>query len=116
MDKAKRKVLINEYRLSFPPMGIFSIRNKLTEKRLIGQSANLNGALNRHRLELRLGTHRNPALMSDWHLLGEAEFSFEILEQIKCRVEPDFDYSAELDRCMAVWRVRVPVGSPTSYL
>lgn len=116
MDKAKRKELTTAYKLSFPSMGIFSIRNKMTERQLIGQSANLNGALNRHLLELRLGNHRNPALMADWRLFGEAEFLFEILEQIKERLEPDFDYPSELDRRIAVWRMRVPVGSPASYL
>lgn len=116
MDKVGRKALTQAYKLAFPAMGIFCIRNKMTDKQLIGQSANLNGALNRHRLELRMGTHRNPALMADWRLFGEAAFSFEILEQIEERLPPDFDYASELDRCMAVWQTRLPVGAPSSYL
>lgn len=116
MNKASRKELSNIYKRTFPSMGIFSVRNKMTGKQLIGKSTNLNGALNRHRMELRLGVHRNQELMADWLLLGEAQFAFEVLEQIKERPEPDFDYPSELDRCMAVWRIEVPPGSPASYL
>lgn len=116
MDKSRRKELKDRYKLTFPAMGIFSIRNKMSGKQLIGQSTNLNGALNRHRLELRLGVHRNPRLMADWRLLGEAQFEFEVIEQVKERPEPDFDYLSELKRRMEVWRARIPLGSPASYL
>ena len=116
LDRARRKDLTHAYKLSFPPMGIFSVKNNVTGRQWIGQSANLTSALNRHRLELRLGTHRNPALMADWRAFGEAEFSFEIVEQLKERPEPDFDYACELDRCMAMWRMKIPAGSTTSYL
>ncbi|MEC5405041.1 GIY-YIG nuclease family protein [Paraburkholderia sp. MPAMCS5] len=116
MDKVRRKELANIYKLSFPCMGIYSIRNKITGKQLIGKSTNLNGALNRHRLELRLGVHRNPDLLADWRLLGESQFAFEIIDQIKERPEPDFDYPSELDKCMAVWRAKIPPGSSLSYL
>lgn len=116
MDKSKRKELTNAYKLAFPPMGIFSIRNKITGKQLIGKSANVNGILNRHRLELRQGGHRNPALMADWRLFGEEQFVFEVLEQIREQPEPDFDYQSELDRCLEAWRSKIPDGSPASYL
>lgn len=116
MDKAKRKELTNIYKRSFPSMGVFSIKNKMTGKQLIGKSTNLIGALNRHRMELCMGVHRNQELMADWRLLGEAQFAFEVLEQIKERPEPDFDYPSELDRRMAVWRIKVPLGSAASYL
>lgn len=116
MDKARRKELTTMYKLAFPYMGIFSIRNKITGRQLIGQSNNLNGALNRHRLELRMGVHRNPDLMADWHALGEDQFAFDVIEQIKERPEPDFDYPSELNKCMAVWQTKVPLGSSASYL
>lgn len=115
MDKMKRKQLVTLYKLAFPAMGIFAIRNTATGRQLIGQSSNVNGALNRHRLELRQGVHRNRALMADWRLLGEEQFVFEIIEQLQQRPEPDFDYASELDSCMAAWCAKVPPGSPASY-
>lgn len=116
MDRAKRKELTQAYKLAFLPMGIFAIRNLTTGRVLIDQSANLNAAFNRHRVELQLGTHRNKALMDDWRTYGETNFVFEVLETIKERPEPDFNYHAEMARLLAICRARVPLGSATSYL
>ena len=106
MGKARQKELKLAYRQAFPAMGIFAIRNLQTGRTLLDKSTNLSGALNRHRLELRFGTHRNPALMADWRQYGEAGFSFEILEQLKERSEPDFNYPAELERLLASWQAK----------
>jgi hypothetical protein len=116
MEKTRRKEMSNMYKLAFPFMGIFSVKNKMTGKQLIGKSTNLNGTLNRHHMELRMGVHRNAELMADWYLLGEDQFTFEVIEQIKERPEPDFDYSSELDKCLAIWQAKIPPGSPGSYL
>lgn len=116
MDKAKRKELSTMYKLAFPSMGVFSIRNLSTGKQLIGQSMNLPAILNRHRVELRMGVHRNSALMADWRALGEEGFSFDIVEQIKEKAEPDFDYQAELEQRLASWLQATPLGSSLSYL
>ena len=53
MDRAKRKALIQAYKLAFPPMGIYAIRNLRSGRVLIEQSANTTGALNRQRTQLR---------------------------------------------------------------
>lgn len=116
MDRARRKERVQSYKLSPPPMGIFAIRHLATGRMLIDQSTHPAGALNRHRTELKLGTHRNRALMNDWRMHGEAAFVFEVLETIDEQPEPDFDARAELARRLAIWRTRIPVGSPASYL
>ena len=116
MDRTRRKELTQAYKLALPPMGVFAIRNRVTGKMLIDQSTNLAGAINRHRTELTLGTHRNKALMDDWRAQGDAGFAFEVLTQLEERSEPDFDYRAEMARRLAEWRARVPLGSELSYL
>lgn len=116
MDRSRRKALTQAYKLALPPMGVFAIRNLVSGRMLIDQSANLTGTINRHRTELKLGTHRNKALMDDWRALGEANFVFEVLAQVDERPEPDFDYKTEVARLLAHWRARVPVGSEQSYL
>ena len=115
MDKARKKELRQAYRLTPVPMGIYTITNKETGRALLDASANLEGALNRHRMELRLGVHRNRALMADWRQFGEAQFAFEAVERIKPRTEPDFDPAAELARSLARWRMKLPPGSSGSY-
>jgi len=114
-QRTRNKELKLAYKLAFPVMGIYAIRHLGNGRIYLDQSSNLNGALNRHRLELKLGTHRNRARQQHWHEFGEAQFSFEILEQIKERTDPAFDYAAELGRCLAAWRLRVPSGTPESY-
>nr|WP_199040590.1 GIY-YIG nuclease family protein [Dyella sp. ASV24] len=116
MDRTRRKELTQSYKLALPPMGIYAVRNLASGKMLLDQSTNLTGALNRHLTELKLGSHRNKALMADWRAQGEAGFVFEVLEQIDERPEPDFDYKAEMARLLALWQARVPPGSAASYL
>lgn len=116
MDRTRRKELTQSYKLALPPTGIYAIRNLASGRMLVGQSTNLTGALNRHRTELKLGSHRNKALMADWRTHGEAGFVFEVLEKIDERPEPDFDYKAEIARLLALWQARVPPGSTASYL
>lgn len=116
MNRSRRKELTLAYKNSTPPMGIFSIKNLATGKALVDQSTNLPGSWNRHRTELRLGTHRNKALMADWRTHGEAQFAFEILEAIQEQAEPDFDVASELARRLAIWLTDTPRGSAGSYL
>ena len=116
MDRARRKVLVQAYKLAFPPMGIYAIRNLRSGRVLIDASANTTGALNRQRTQLRLGLHRIRDLQQDWRELGEAAFAFELLQAQQPRVEPAFDYAAERQALLQVWRERVPPGSKDSYL
>ena len=115
MDKQQRKDMKLAYKLALPPMGIFCIRNVQSGRMLLDRSANLTGTLNRHRIELERGTHRNVALMTDWRRVGAAGFAFEVLEQLTERAEPDFNYAYELERRLDAWRSKVPLGSAASY-
>ncbi len=115
-ERQRQKELKLAYKLAMPPMGIYRIRNELTGRSVLDKSANAPGMLNRHLLELRMGSHRNRALLADWRALGEAQFSFEVVEWVKERPEPDFDYAAELERLLLPWRAQYLLGSAASYL
>ena len=114
-DRARQKELKLAYKLAHPPMGLFAIRNLATGRVFVDRSRNLTGSLNRHRMELQRGVHRNRELMADWRTFGEARFAFEVVARVAERPEPDFDYEAALDDCLATWREGVPPGSPGSY-
>ncbi|WP_266170127.1 GIY-YIG nuclease family protein [Dyella subtropica] len=116
MERTRRKELTRAYKMALPPMGIFSIKNLVTGRTLVDQSINLAGALNRHRMELQLGTHRNKALMEDWRTYGDEHFAFEVLQQIQERAEPDYNYAEEMAQHLAIWRAKIPLGSAGSYL
>lgn len=114
-DRARHKALKQAYRLTRPPMGLFVIRNLATGRMFVDRSMNLTGSINRHRMELRRGVHRNVALMADWRRLGEAGFAFEVLEPLAERPEPGFDHARALDDRLAAWRATAPTGPDAPY-
>jgi hypothetical protein len=84
-------------------MGIWAIRNLVTDKVLLGAALNLPGILNRHQFELEKGSHKCQTLQNDWNSLGRERFAFEILDEIAPRAEPDYDYRADLLLLEEMW-------------
>ena len=78
-----KKELIQQYKNTVQPMGVFQIKNSVNGKIFVESSTNLDKIWNRYRTELRFGSHRNHALQSDWNLHGEANFTYEILAEIE---------------------------------
>lgn len=99
-----RRALVRSYKESRLPAGVFVIRNLLNGRVYVGGSLNLDGAMNRHRFELRTRSHRNKLLLRDWLEHGEQNFAFEIVDHVKERDDPHFDYEAELQSVLALWR------------
>lgn len=81
-DRQRRKEWIELYKQARKTAGVYAIRNTSNGRVLLGSSVNLHGPFNRHRTELRLGSHRCPELQADWNRLGEDAFAFEILETV----------------------------------
>lgn len=99
-----RTELKRQYKEAHPPMGVYAIRNLTTGQCYVQASMNVEAAMNRDRFELRLKGHRNSALLRDWQEHGADNFRFEVLDLLKKREEPDFDYKAELALALALWR------------
>jgi hypothetical protein len=102
MDKDKRQ-LKKEYQQEPRPMGVFLIRNNLSDKVFLAAGLNLQGLINRYKSALKLGGHPNKSLQSDWNELGENNFSFEILDELKPLNDPAFDARAELTVLENLW-------------
>jgi hypothetical protein len=103
IDKAK---LRREYKLAETPKGIFIIKNLTTGKVLIGSSLNLNGPLNRAKLELRTNLesfHISREMQDDFQKYGEAGFSFEIAETLPIVDKPFHNYSDDLAVLEELW-------------
>lgn len=84
-------------------MGIFLIRNNLTDRVFIGSGLDLHGIINRHRFDLTNGSHRNKQLQSDWNELGSNSFAFEIVDELAAREGTNVDYRAELKSLEKLW-------------
>ena len=83
--------------------GIYCVRNIQTGRVLIGSSTNLHGPLNRHKWELKFGSHRCAKLLSDWRATGEENFAFEIVDVVKEKDEPGFNLEDALEAMENRW-------------
>lgn len=93
---AQRRLRSREARDAFPPMGVYAIRDLATGRVRVAASRNVVGALNRVRFELRLGSHPDKSWQAAWDAGTAERFSFEVVELVKQRDDPAFDYGAEL--------------------
>jgi hypothetical protein len=99
-DRAQLK---REYKENSPPMGIFAIRNKINQKMFLVSCLNLTGIMNRHRLELQMGSHRNKDLLKEWKEFGEDNFAFEVLDRLEPREGIQGDYKGEIKVLEKMW-------------
>lgn len=106
MDKTQQAALKAAYRQQAPALGIIALRHLPSGYALLERSRNAPGALNRHRFELALGTHRNARLQADWRRDGAAAFRFDIIDSVKVSGDPAFDAQAELDALLALHRAQ----------
>ena len=104
MDKPQQAALKATYRQQAPALGIITLRHLPSGRLLLEASRNAPGALNRHRFELKLGSHRNATLLADWRRDGEAAFRGEIIDTVKVPDDPTFDADAELASLLALHR------------
>lgn len=98
-----RRRLSREARDAFPPMGVYAIRTACGTLVRVGSSRNVHGMLNRIAFELRLGTHPDKELQSAW-TRDPSGIRFEVLALLEERIDPAFDYLAELRALEALYR------------
>jgi len=80
MDKA---AIIKTYKQARQPMGVYRIKSSQNDKVFIGFATDLEAKFNRHKAELKFGSHRNKELQTMWNSLGESAFEFETLDVLK---------------------------------
>lgn len=100
MDK---KALRKQYKETLQPMGVFKIRNKINGKILVINSNNIPGRINRETFQLDMGSHPNTDLQKDYREFGKDNFVFEIIDQLKPKEDPAYNYSDDLEVLEAMW-------------
>lgn len=100
----ERRERSRAFKQSFPRLGVYAVRCSTNGAAWVGASRNVDGALNRIRFELAQGAHRDASLAQAWRLHGAGSFTFEVLDRVKQREDPAFDYEAELQSLLALWR------------
>lgn len=84
-------------------MGIYRVRNTVSNRSLVGSSNNLNAILNRHRAQLKMGLHANKLLQQDWNEFGDQVFEFEVLDTLKPKDDAGYDAAADLRALEELW-------------
>lgn len=110
-----RRALTRQYKQTRPAAGVFTVTNQANGRMYVGGSLQLEGAMNRMRFELKMRSHRNQALQKDWTAQGHEQFSFSVVDPMKERDDPHFDYQVELDSLLALWREAVPCYGDRGY-
>ena len=100
---SKQKALKKEYQQGHTPMGVFQIRNLVNEKVFVGSALNLPGIFNRHKVELRMGSHKNLKLQAEWNEFGADKFAFEILDELTPVSDTLHNYREDLTHLEDLW-------------
>ena len=114
-EKIDKKALKRQYLEVKTRAGVYLIRNLVTERLLIAGSNNVTAALNRHRFEMKMGSHRNLKMRADWKAHGEDSFTFEVLDALKYRDDPGFNAETELEDLVALWRGEISFRAENDY-
>src|SRR5689334_10842567 len=99
----RRKEINRAYQERVKPSGVFQVRNLANGKVLLGSSLNLEGPLNKHRFMLQINSHPNKELQKDWNEFGPDQFTFEILETIPVKDDPNFNLKDEMTLLEEIW-------------
>ena len=91
-----RKELQESYKQMKATMGVFQVKNQVNGKVLIEGSTDISSKWNRHRTELRFGSHRNLPLQRDWNNLGEENFLFSVLSELEIKEDETLDPKTEV--------------------
>ena len=99
----RRKEINRAYQERVKPSGVFQVKNLANGKVLLGSSLNLEGPLNKHRFMLQINSHPNKELQKDWNEFGPGQFTFEILDTILVKDDPNFNLKDELTLLEEIW-------------
>lgn len=101
--KAEQKQLKKDYHQTPRAIGVFLIRNNLNDKVFLAAGVDLHGLINRHKFQLKNGSHASKQLQADWNEFGSNNFAFEILDELSPRAGAEVDYRAEATFLEDLW-------------
>ena len=100
MDRSTMK---NAYKQTKRPMGVYRIRTSQNNEVYIGFATDLMAIFNRHKAELKFGSHRNKELQEIWNSFGESAFEFEILDVLEHEENTNASPDEELRVLAEMW-------------
>lgn len=110
-----RSELKRDYKQSTPAMGVFVIRNLRNGRFLVHAARNLQGGMNRLRVEITPSTNPNAELLADWQAMGKEAFEIRVLDELEPKDEPGWDPAADLEELKAMWIAKLTAEGGRSY-
>lgn len=98
----RKRELKQTYKEMKTEAGVFQIKNTVNGKVLLIATPNLK-TMNGHRLQLRIGSHRNKQLQAEWTQYGEEAFVFEVVEVLDNTDESALARKDDLRRLEQKW-------------
>ena len=110
-----KKELKAEYKQKKPVAGVFQIKNNKNQMLLIEESPDIQSRWNRHRTELKFGSHRKKSLQRDWDRFGEENFAFTILSELQIKEEDSFNITDELKILLQMMEEEIDISKEMKY-
>ena len=110
-----RKELIQRYKETPRPAGVYRVQHQPSGRMLFGSSPDAPAMLNRIRAQLRTGGHPKRAFQRDWEADGPDAFVFEVLDLLPPADQPGQDSAADLKVLEDLWRERLGIGPGATY-
>ena len=100
MDKSTAKKAYSQAKRT---MGVYRIRTTGNNRLYVGSGTDLQAKINRHKAELKFGSHRNKELQKEWNSFGESALEFEILDVLEHEENSQTKPAEELDVLLEMW-------------
>ena len=84
-------------------MGIYAVKISRSDTIIIGCGTDIQAKINRHKTELRFGSHRNSQLQEAWNSLGENAVEFEVLDVLEHKEDSKSNTAQELQVLEEMW-------------
>lgn len=110
-----KKELINKYKQTIQPMGIYQIKNLKNGKIFLGSAKDLRGKINSNKFQLKHGSHINKEIQKDFNEIGEEGFSFDILDYLDPKEDLKYDYTGELKILEEMWLEKLQPYNENGY-
>lgn len=104
----RKKELKMQYKQMKPPMGVYMIRSKVSNKCYLEATNNFKARFNSTKVKLESNFHPYRELQKEWNEQGEENFDFEILENLEYdKDETKTDYSDDLELLRLIWEEKL---------
>ncbi len=110
-----KKALVRQYKETPRTAGVAVVRNRTNGKSFVFGGVDVPALVNRHRAQLKIGSHPNRALQADWNALGADQFDFEVVDTLAAPETAGVDLRDDVAALEALWLEKLAPFEPAGY-